>query len=125
MDIDWEKLIIGGIVVGLAFLMWRGYQDRQASPQWPTVTGRIVDSRVVAQNESNDGASFTREWRIDVNYTYTVNGQVYKNNRIRALLPRFSEEAEALAIQRQFPAGAEVPVYHDPAKPQSSVLIPG
>lgn len=125
MDIDWGKWIVGGIVVGVGFLMWRAYLDRQASPQWPSVMGRILDSRVVAQNESNDGASFTREWRIDLNYRYTVNGHTYQNNRIRALLPRFGSEAEALSIQRRFPAGAEVPVYHDPAKPQSSVLIPG
>ena len=125
MSIDWEKWIIGTVVFGLAFLMWRGYQDRKASPQWPTATGLIIDSRVVAQNESDDGASFTREWRIDINYTYSVNGQTYKNNRIRALLPRFSTEAEALAIQQKFPAGAQVPVFYDPAKPQSSVLISG
>lgn len=125
MSIDWEKWIIGAVVAGLAFLMWRGYQDRKASPQWPTATGLIVDSRVVAQNETNDGATFTREWRIDVNYTYSVNGQTYKNNRIRAMLPRFSTEAEALSIQQKFPAGAQVPVFYDPAKPQSSVLISG
>ncbi len=125
MSIEWEKWVIGAIVVGLAFLMWRGYLDRQASPQWPSATGVITDSRVVAQNESNDGASFTREWRIDVSYTYSVNGQSYKNNRIRAMLPRFSTEAEALAIQQRFPAGARVPVFYDPAKPTSSVLIPG
>jgi uncharacterized protein DUF3592 len=125
MSIEWEKWVIGAIVLGLAFLMWRGYLDRQTSPQWPSVTGLIVDSRVVAQNESNDGASFTRAWRIEVNYTYSASGQTYQNNRIRAMLPRFSTEAEALAIQQRFPAGAQVPVYYDPAKPTSSVLIPG
>lgn len=125
MDIDWGKWIAGGIVVGLAFLMWRGYLDRKASPEWPTVTGRILDSKVVAQNESNDGASFTREWRIDLNYRYTVGGQTYQGQRIRAILPRFGTEAEALAVQQRFPVGAEVPVHYDPAKPKSSVLIPG
>jgi hypothetical protein len=125
MNIDWEKWIIGGIVAALAIMMWRGYQDRRASPQWPTVTGRVVSSRVAAQNETNDGHTFTREWQVEVNYTYTVNGQPFKNNRIRALLPRFSTEDEALAVQKRFPAGAEVPVFYDPGKPQSSVLIAG
>lgn len=124
MSIDWEKWIIGGIVAALAVLMWRGYLDRRASPQWPSVTGRIVSSRVVAQ-DSSDGHGFNREWRIDIDYSYTVNGQAYKNNRIQALLPRFYAEEDALAVQRRFPAGAEVPVFYDPGKPASSVLIAG
>lgn len=122
---DWEKWIIGAIVAALAFMMWRGLQDRRASTQWPTALGLITDSRVAPVNEANDGHSVMREWRVDVSYTYTVNGQVYKNNRIRALLPRFSTEADALAVQQRFPVGAQVPVYHDPARPKSSVLIPG
>jgi hypothetical protein len=125
MDTDWGKWIAGAIVAGMAFLMWRAYLDRQASPTWPSVTGHITDSRVVAQNETNDGASFTREWRIDLNYRYTVGGQTYQGQRIRAMLPRFSTEAEALAVQQRFPAGAQVPVFYDPAKPGSSLLIPG
>jgi hypothetical protein len=125
MSIDWEKWIIGGIVAALAIMMWRGYLDRRASPQWPSVPGRIISSRVAAQNETNDGHSFVREWQVDVDYTYTVNGQPFKSKRIRALLPRFSTEDEALALQKRFPAGAEVPVFYDPGKPGSSVLVPG
>jgi hypothetical protein len=122
MNIDWEKWLIGAVVAGLAILMWRGYQDRKASPQWPSVMGRVTRSKVTPQNQMDP---HSREWQVEVNYTYTVNGLPFKGNRIRALLPRLDSEAEALAIQQRFPEGAEVPVYYDPGKPQSSVLISG
>ena len=56
-----------------------------------------------------------------VKYDYTVEGKQYSSDRLTyassADLPKH--------FLHEFPVGATVPVYYDPASPQTSVLITG
>ncbi len=58
-------------------------------------------------------------------YRYTVNGTTHTGERLRAFGLHHLDEQQALKEIAPFPVGQKVKVYYDPAKPSSSVLIPG
>jgi len=120
------KLLLAALLIGFGLLAWRAWQIRQASPTWPSTEGEILVSRAYPLNESHDGAGTpTRQWMVDVTYRYTVQGRTYTGDRLRAFIPPLSDEATARALIAGFPVGARVRVYHDPDRPDRSVLIPG
>ncbi len=123
---DLGKYLLIAFVVFFGVLAWRAWQIRQASPEWPYVEGEMVSTRVFAQNETGgDRGVSTHEWYTEVHYRYTVNGQTYTGNRLRAFgLHHFSRD-QAEAELTPFPVGARVKVYYNPNKPSESVLIPG
>lgn len=126
MSDDIGRYIAGGLLLLFAILIWRAWEIRQASPQWPHVDGIIMKARVfqphgVGGHEQVPG----HDWMTEVQYQYQVNGATYTGNRIRAFGVRHFTEESAQTELKPFPAGATVPVYYDPANPKSSVLIPG
>ncbi len=126
MQADIGKIVIAVIVLGLALLAWRSWQIKQASPQWPWVEGEVLEARTRARNETGDQAGTpTHEWFTEVRYRYTVNGVDHTGNRLRAFGRQHFDEQQALAEIAPFKPGQRVRVYYDPAKPSSSVLIPG
>ncbi len=61
-----------------------------------------------------------------VEYTYQVNGQTYKNERL-AFGPVehfYVKKADAQYALRQFPYGKTVTVFYNPKHPQDSTLKP-
>ena len=119
------KLFIAAVCVVVAVLLWRGWQDRKASPAWPSVDGTILQSDVRQEHPDPLGELSGNGWLLMVRYRYEVAGQVYEGNRVRALPERFFDEASARAALQPYPVGARVKVHHDPAAPASSVLQPG
>jgi hypothetical protein len=126
MPDDIGKYLLIAFIIGFGFLAWRSWQIKQASPTWPFVEGEMLESRVRAHNETGDQhGTLAREWFTEVRYRYTVDGVSYTGNRLRAFGPRHTDEQQALQELAPFPVGQKVKVYYDPAKPSSSVLIPG
>jgi Protein of unknown function (DUF3592) len=126
MPTDLGKILIALIVIGLAMLAWRSWQIKQTSPQWPWVEGEMLEARARARNETGDQRGTpTHEWFTEVRYSYTVDGVAYTGKRLRAFGRQHFDEQQALAEIAPFQAGQRVRVYYDPAKPSSSVLIPG
>jgi hypothetical protein len=115
MNDDLVKWIMGAVVALVAVLLWRAWQDKQASVDWPWVDG------VVTQCEAEVGVS----WRLRLRYDYEVGGTRYVGDRLRAMPERFPTKEDALVYEQRFKPGQKVRVFHDPAKPSSSVLIPG
>lgn len=109
--------IIGGLVLGgLIILMWSFMRKQaQASLQWPATPGKIVDSRLVIKEDA-DGDESTE---ARVTYAYMVEGKPFESNRVSI------GGRSARSIVVQYPLGADVQVYYDPAKPSSAVLEPG
>lgn len=126
MPDDIGKYLITAFIIGFGFLAWRAWQVKQASPAWPHVEGEMLESRARAHNETGDQhGTLARQWSTEVRYRYTVNGVSYTGNRLRAFGLNHSDEQQALHELAPFPLGQKVKVYYDPAKPSSSVLIPG
>ena len=129
MNDDLAKWIVAAALALVAVLLWRAWQDKQASVDWPWVEGVItqceaeVDSPDPHQGVGNQMLGMS--WRLRLRYTYEVAGQPYTGDRLRAMAERFPTREEAVAYEQRFKVGQKVRVYHDPAKPSSSVLIPG
>lgn len=126
MPDDIGKYLIIAFIAVFGLLAWRAWHIKQGSPQWPYVEGEMLQSRAFARNETGDQRGTpTHEWLTEVRYRYTVNGVDYVGKRLRAFgLNHFTQES-AMQELAPFQAGQRVRVYYDPAKPASSVLIPG
>ena len=126
MPDDLGKYLIIAILATMAVLAWRAWQIKQRSPNWPYVEGEMLEARARAHNETGDQhGTPTHHWFTEVRYRYTVNGQTYTGNRLRAFGLNHFDEQQALQEIAPFQPGTKVKVYYDPADPSSSVLIPG
>jgi len=126
MSADLGKILLIGFVLLFGTLAWHAWRDRQASRNWPSTDGEIIESRPHTHNTSESQvATPNHEWDVNLAYRYTVNGTTYTGRRLRALGARYGSEQEAAAALQAFPVGARIKVYYDPADPQSSVLLPG
>lgn len=121
-SIKWVFLAVFCLV---AVLLWRGWRDKQASAQWPFVDGVIQVCEAQEDVPYREHDMPQGQWRLNLRYTYEVAGQPYQGDRLRAMAERFPTEAQARQHEAAFRPGQRVKVYYDPAKPSSSVLIPG
>lgn len=120
------KCLLAAVALGFVFLAWRTWQIKQGSPDWPHVQGQMLVAKVRAGNETGDARGTpTHEWFTEVRYSYTVAGVAYTGNTLRAFGRRHFSQEQAEAELAPFPVGQPVRVYHDPARPERSVLIPG
>ena len=126
MSDDLGKILLLAIVLIAGFFAWRAWEVKQASPRWPSVEGVMLTSqpRAVHDNPA-EPESAKHDWVSEVRYAYTVDGVSYTGDRLKAFGRRHMTKEEVLQELAPFPVGARVKVYHDPAKPGSSVLIPG
>lgn len=104
-------------LAGVIFAGWSMKQDR-ASQSWPQVTGKIIASSVWSSQTDEDYSAMLR-------YTYKVDGQTHRGQRLRFGYTPHDERSEAQKEQEQFPEGKMVPVYYDPETPDRSVLVRG
>ncbi len=110
---------IGFFVIGLILLAFWYFLRRRASKtmRWPSVNGRIIDSRLVEGRDSDGDRTLT----ASVIYAYEVAGAQLQGNSIAV----GGGSGNPKQIVARYPAGAEVQVFYDPAKPKSAVLEPG
>src|SRR5450756_1774792 len=108
---------VAGLVIGIPMLLIWFFLRRQAraSLRWPSVPGRIVDSRLV-QTRDADGDTSTA---ASVTYAYAVGGAPLQGNRVSI------GSGNARASVQKYPAGTDVRVFYDPNKPSLDVLEPG
>ena len=107
------------VVAGFtAYLSSRSLVEARASTGWPSVPGRVTSSRTVTI-VGRHGSSGP-----DIHYTYAVGGNRYSGSRLEfgSYSANTSYASDAVAA---FLEGADVPVYYDPAHPESSVLRRG
>lgn len=94
----------------------------QESADWPRTRGWVETSRV--QRFSRTGGRV--EPRLELSYSYTVDGQTYEGRRVRlpAPIPKMLRDGPQ-QITGRYPAGLEVDVYYDPQDPSRAVLERG
>jgi len=115
-------LVVGIFLIGAAGFAGvasaRSLVQARASDAWPSVPGRVTSSRTVFITGRHGSTG------PDVRYTYAVGGQQFSGSRLEVVSysSNTSYASDALA---EFKEGAEVPVYYDPAHPESAVLRRG
>ena len=112
------------VVLGAGFSYWGAsvVAHAWATNAWPSVSGRIVESRVETYQDQSDGETMHT---ARVRYEYHVNQARRSGSRI-GLLDHSSSSLRSMSqLAERFPAGAEVPVYYDPRNPAAALLEPG
>jgi hypothetical protein len=141
-------LIVGGLAA--SFYGWRNVSRSLASTDWPSVDGKIIDSRVEEEKVKRTGSGSNKtplnqkRYQPKVDYTYSVNDKSFKGTRISYSdhgylgkskkitimgVTRYSSNADAkagaLKIAQKYPKGKKVTVYYMPDNPAESLLEPG
>jgi len=123
------KKIVSGLVVtaaGIGFIFFGigEFKKGKASQAWPTVTGKISESKLeeYTTTEKREGRKkkVTRH-RAVINYAYNVEATVYSSNRIA-----FGGQPDSpYNLVKAYPQGKEVKVYYHPQDHSMAVLQPG
>jgi hypothetical protein len=101
-----------------AYTSSRALAEARASGAWPSVPGTVTSSKTVWIPGSHGSTG------EDIRYTYSVGANRFNGNRLE-VVSYSSNTSHASDAVAEFQEGANVPVYYDPAHPQSSVLRPG
>ena len=121
----------------LCCAIFRGFQLAILSENWPSVTGKIIESRIEkttsrdADNRSHDS------WQPVIRYEYEVGGRGYVSKQV-AFFSFYSRdtlqvgrstytpglEASDSTINK-YPVGEIVEVFYNPRRPKTAVLENG
>ncbi|WP_179296306.1 MULTISPECIES: DUF3592 domain-containing protein [unclassified Mesorhizobium] len=129
MELELKFLLVGfacavsGMLSLITIVKWR---EVQALSRWLPTPGKIISSRVEAREVRSSGAGSdstdTTEMRNfpAITFEYKVGGKKFQSSRysVKENLGNF-EVRETLA---QFPRGAEVTVFYNPADPSKAVI---
>ncbi|MER8462547.1 DUF3592 domain-containing protein [Mesorhizobium sp. M1396] len=115
--------VVAGMLSLITFLKWR---EVKALSRWLPAPGKIISSRVEAREVRRSGvgsdSTDTTEMRNfpAITFEYKVGGKKFQSSRysVKENLGNFGV-AETLA---QFPRGAEVTVFYNPADPGKAVI---
>jgi hypothetical protein len=115
-------IVMGSILTGREWLI---HATASASEGWPTVPGRVLETRIdVSTSRTRTRTRTTYELRVV--YEYTVDGQTYQADRVRAGGLRWHDDrGAALFAQLTYGVGTTVIVSYNPDDPGDAVLQPG
>ncbi len=106
----------GVLSTGIAVKLVGSFRASIRSRNWPTTPGLITHSELIWVGARN------RSPRPKLKYAYKVEGTAYEGERIVFEYSHvYSREAVEETLQ-QYPVGAKMPVYYDPANPGESTL---
>ena len=107
-------------VIGAALLVWalRTRSQQRDALDWPSVDGEVMERRLV---EHRDGGDFTYE--VQVRYRYSVAGVDHDGTRIAIGYGPTDDRALHEQLSDRIEVGRTLPVHHDPARPDHSVLV--
>ena len=113
--------IIFFVIFGI-FLYRRNQQGqaaKQAAQSWSSTIGAVLMSSVQSRRSGNSTSIYPV-----VVYQYSVNGQSYQSQTIKAGEQFFNVRVigQAEETVRRYPIGAQVMVYYNPENPQQSAL---
>jgi hypothetical protein len=112
-------LMVAGLVA-LAAGAFDALQARRMAA-WSPAPGRVVASESVETQFRGRALRYAPAARIA--YEYSVAGTVFTSERVGVdTVPVEAGSAEGLRRLRDYPAGAAVTVYYDPADPARAVL---
>lgn len=99
------------------------YPEAIASYKWQSVDGEIVTSKIGTKGTTTSGVS---SYPI-IEYSYSVDGQEYKNNRFKIGIQSVSESGPHAYedMIKKYHLQKIVKVYYSARKPENAVLEPG
>jgi hypothetical protein len=104
----------------LCFDVWvaHGLINQSRTQHFAACEGKVLHCAVKEESDS-DGTSYS----VEIEYAYQVQGQEYTGTRVRYLTIEGRSWVEQFVADH--PAGSPITVYHDPADPDSAVLVAG
>ncbi len=117
-------LALGFSTLGIIFSIKAIYLFANAynSKSWPTTKGMISSSQI---KEEMRLSSTEKEYEIEINYSYSVNGIEYTSMCYTFSELKYSSENEAKEEIKKYIQNSDVTVYYDSTDPAKSVLKPG
>jgi hypothetical protein len=106
------------LVAGIGFLVAEHRRHRDVV----VTRGKILHSMVAPEQVWNPNTkSWDMRYQASIEFEYEAADRLHKGRKIDPVVqPKHKEECEAAV--RQFPAGADVPVYYFPAAPDQGYL---
>ncbi len=118
------NLILSIVFLIIITTVWLFYSSRN----WEETSGKInfIELETVNNNTISPMAnnkSFT-EYKINMEYSYTVDGRAYTGTKFYPLLPNvYSEKKYADELLNKYKTGQNITVYVNPKSPGTSCLI--
>ncbi len=110
---------MGGLFTAL---MWGSYQRAANQRSWPRVEAVVLSSEV--EEYQHDEFS-PKEYRLEILYGYEWEGEAMTGEKLTARGSSPSKDRAKIAGEaKDFPAGAKVTAYVNPADPASAILKP-
>jgi|GEM_PF-3262175 len=117
-------IIITTVFIIIISTLWMFYNSRD----WVETTGEVnfieivkVRNDTISSMSTNKG--FT-EYKINLEYTYSVDRKSYKGTQFYPLFPNvFSDKKDADELMDKYKSGQNTAVYYNPDSPHNSCLI--
>lgn len=119
-------LLIGVVLLAIGYCILEFWakptlQNARESPLWPTVPGKVIESKV-GIHQDDDGTTYS----ADVLYNYSVKGTEIHSERVWfGDNYSSSNRDQFVQIVNRYPVGSEVKVYYKPNDAFISALEPG
>jgi Protein of unknown function (DUF3592) len=107
--------------LGALMMFFAARRYAKQAVRWPSVRGRIVESRVESFSEYRDGHRSVF-YRPVVEYAYAVHGLELHGNQIKLMTQLAGSESMAQRMAAKYPVDSAVDVHYDPADPTTSAL---
>jgi hypothetical protein len=93
-----------------------------ASAGWPTVPGKVEQSRIAKSRIAKSQGQWAAFYRLALAYRYEVGGQEYEGDTVQFGPRRVTAQDLIERLADKYPAGAQVTVHYDPDDPATAVL---
>jgi hypothetical protein len=119
-------LCIGGTMAlvgtGLLFFGWSQNRKGVSTRDWRITTGTIVSADLSQQSRRNQQGYQDVTYAPAVEYTYEVNGQTYRSDKISSEWTASHNLGMAERLTNKNPPGAKVDVHYNQNNPAEAVL---
>jgi uncharacterized protein DUF3592 len=115
----------GGIALigaGLLIFGWSQSRKGNSAQNWPITTGTIVSADLSQQSRRNQQGYHDVTYAPVVEYTYEVNGQTYRGDKISSGWTVSYNLSMAQNKMNKYPPGTKVDVHYNPNNPAEAVL---
>lgn len=117
------SLIFAALGVWLIVRYQRNKQKAEQSVNWPTTSGRVIESRITEHESEDEDGHTTYTYAPVVRFEYQVAGVTYTSDRLAvgskiAISNRKKVEQQIAG----YPEGKLIRVYYNPQNPSEAVL---